>query len=221
MRLLLAAAASAFLVALSAPSDAKDMPYRSKVAVKVGQSVLVMGIRHKDCEAPARAFSPLQAAVAEIEARNLFRRWRRHDDKQPLQGRRSRTRRDLHRQEARHGTAEAYGRSRFDYREVIRTESGPGRLAPCATTYGQPPATPRFSGPSGRLQAFDPARTVIPRPVSFRKPWPNARRATYFSRRLFCRNTSSVPTSFFAPPGIAVETTAGGSLAGKLSSRPC
>src|SRR6185312_6475058 len=32
--------------------------------------------------------------------------------------------------------------------------------------------------------------------------------------------TSSVPTSFFAPPGIAVETTAGGSLAGKLSSRP-
>ncbi len=57
MRLLLAAAASAFLVALSAPSDAKDMPYSSKVSVKVGQSVLVMSIRHKDCGAPARAFS--------------------------------------------------------------------------------------------------------------------------------------------------------------------
>lgn len=57
MRLSLAAAASAFLVALSAPSDAKDMPYSSKVSVKVGQSVLVMSIRHKDCGAPARAFS--------------------------------------------------------------------------------------------------------------------------------------------------------------------
>lgn len=57
MRWIDAAAVSIAMLVLPTSSLAKDMPYRSSVNVKVGQSVLVMGIRHKDCGAPARAFS--------------------------------------------------------------------------------------------------------------------------------------------------------------------
>lgn len=38
-------------------SHAKDMPYKRTVTLKVGQSALVKGVRHRDCGAPARAFS--------------------------------------------------------------------------------------------------------------------------------------------------------------------
>ena len=57
MRWVHSTAVSLAMLAMPAASFAKDMPYRSNVTVKVGQSVLVMGIRHKDCGAPARAFS--------------------------------------------------------------------------------------------------------------------------------------------------------------------
>lgn len=45
------------LVAVPTMSIAKDMPYKRSVTLKVGQSALIKGIRHRDCGAPARAFS--------------------------------------------------------------------------------------------------------------------------------------------------------------------
>jgi hypothetical protein len=58
MRTILAVASVVgMLFAFPAVSLAKDMPYRSSVTVKVGQTVLLKGIRHKDCGKPARAFS--------------------------------------------------------------------------------------------------------------------------------------------------------------------
>lgn len=51
------AAALVAFIALPATSHAKDMPYKRSVTLKVGQSTLVKGIRHRDCGKPARAFS--------------------------------------------------------------------------------------------------------------------------------------------------------------------
>ena len=59
-----ALALSAMVVMLTAPlAYAKDMPYKRKVNLKVGQSTLVLGVRSNPCGAPARSFSALKPRI--------------------------------------------------------------------------------------------------------------------------------------------------------------
>ena len=64
--------AATLAVSSVAPSVAGDIPYRSKVELKVGQSVILKGVRARDCDASrASSFSHISGKLPNLKIGRL------------------------------------------------------------------------------------------------------------------------------------------------------